>query len=404
MKMYHLKKVSQDITWVGGNDRRLALFENVFPISRGVSYNSYFIDDDKTVLIDTVDRSVSAFFFENLKFLLQNRPLNYVIVNHVEPDHSAALAELVLRYPEVKIIATDKSIRMLKQYFSFEIDSRAVVVTQGDSICTGKHTFDFFTAPMVHWPEVMVTYDAAEQALFSADAFGTFGALDGNLFADELNFKTSWLLDARRYYTNIVGKYGKQVQLLLKKVANLNISRICPLHGPTWRKDIPWFLDLYQKWSSYIPEEKAVLIAYASAYGNTAHASEILASFISDMGVKNIAIYDVSATDRSVILSEAFRCSHLIFAAPTYNAGIFCNMETLLLDIKAHNLQNRTVALIENGSWAPMANSLMHKIISSMENMTILDEKLSIKSSIKEEQLDELKLIANSVVASVEKF
>lgn len=399
--MYCVKEISSDTFWVGGNDRRLALFENVFPIPRGVSYNSYLILDEKTVLLDTVDKSVSGVFFENLEYLLAGRKLDYLVVNHMEPDHCATLQELVLRHPEVKIIGNSKTLVMIKQFFTFDIDSRAVTVKEGDSLSTGKHHFTFVMAPMVHWPEAMVTYDATDKVLYSADAFGTFGALNGNIFADQVDFDRDWMDDARRYYTNIVGKYGTQVQALLNKAAGLEIEMICPLHGPVWRKNIGHFMDKYWKWSTYTPEETAVMVVYASVYGNTENTAEIIASGLSAGGIHNVVMYDVSAVHPSVIVAEAFRCSHIVFASTTYNAGIFCNMETVLLDLKAHNLQNRTVAVVENGTWAASSGKLIKDILASMKNITVLDETLSLKSSLKQEQLPALQALTDAILASV---
>ena len=401
--MHCVKKLQDDLYWIGASDRRLALFENVFPIPRGVSYNAYVVLDEKTVLMDTVDRSVSGQFFENLEHVLAGRKLDYLVVNHMEPDHCATMEELVLRYPEVKIIGNAKTIPMIRNFFRFDIDSRAQVVKEFDTLCTGKHTFTFVMAPMVHWPEAMVTYDTTTKTLYSADAFGTFGALNGNIFADEVNFETEWLPDARRYYTNIVGKYGTQVQALLKKAATIEIEMICPLHGPVWRKNISWFIDKYQHWSRYQPEENAVMIAYASVYGNTENAANILASELADRGVRNVVMYDVSATHPSVIVAEAFRCSHLVFASTTYNAGIFCNMETVLLDLKAHNLQNRTVGIIQNGSWAPTSGGLMRQILGSMKNMNILEYGVDILSSVKDSQMEQLRALADALVESMPK-
>ena len=401
--MHHAISIREDLFWVGGNDRRLALFENVFPIPRGVSYNAYVLLDEKTVLFDTVDKSVSGVFFESLAHVLAGRKLDYLIVNHMEPDHAATMEELVLRYPEVTIVTNAKAVAMIKQFFLFDVDARCKVVAEGDTLTTGRHTLAFLMAPMVHWPEAMVTYDATTKTLFSADAFGTFGALSGNLFADEVDFERDWLDDARRYYVNIVGKYGTQVQALLKKAATVDIDMICPLHGPVWRTNLSWFIEKYQRWSTYTPEDNAVMIAYASVYGNTENAANILASKLAARGVKKIAMYDVSATHPSVIVSEAFRCSHLVFASTTYNAGIFCNMETALLDIAAHNLQNRTVALIENGSWAATAGKLMAELLGKLKNITVLDNKLTIKSSLKEGQLAALDGLADAIAASLKK-
>ena len=401
--MHNAIAIREDLFWVGGNDRRLALFENVFPIPRGVSYNAYVMLDEKTVLFDTVDKSVSGVFFESLAHVLAGRKLDYLVVNHMEPDHAATMEELVLRYPEVKIVTNAKAVAMIKQFFTFDVDSRCVVVKEGDTLATGSHTLTFLMAPMVHWPEAMVTYDITTKTLFSADAFGTFGALSGNLFADEVNFERDWLDDARRYYVNIVGKYGTQVQALLKKAATVDIDMICPLHGPVWRSNIAWFVDKYQKWSTYTPEEDAVMIAYASVYGNTENTANILAAKLAERGAKRIAMYAVSSTHPSVIVAEAFRCSHLVFASTTYNAGIFCNMETALLDIAAHNLQNRTVALIENGSWAATSGKLMREILAKLKNITVLENTVSLKSSLKEEQLPALDALADAIIASMKK-
>lgn len=376
-------------------------FENDYPIPRGVSYNSYILLDEKTVLFDTIDRALTEQFFENMEHVLDGRTLDYVVVNHMEPDHCSTLGEIVRRYPDVKVVCNAKTVPIIKQFYNFDIDSRTVIVKENDTFNTGKHTFTFVMAPMVHWPEVMVTYDMTDKILFSADAFGTFGAMNGNLFADEVNFERDWLDDARRYYTNIVGKYGPSVQTLLKKAAGLDIQMICPLHGPVWREKIGWYIEKYQTWSSYAPEEKAVMIAYGSIYGNTENAAEILACKLADLGVKNIQMYDVSVTHPSVIISEAFRCSNLVFASSTYNGGIFNNMEHLLMDLKAHNLQNRTVAIIENGSWGVMSGKLMAEIIGGMKNMNILEQKVTLKSSLKENQMAELEQLAEAIVASM---
>lgn len=399
--MYCIKKIKDELFWVGGTDRRLTLFENAFPIPRGVSYNAYVLKDEKTVLFDTVDNAIGDQLFENLEAVLEGRTLDYVIVNHMEPDHASTLSEVVRRYPEVKIVCNAKTVAIIKQFFDFDIDSRAVIVKENDTFCTGKHTYTFVMAPMVHWPEVMVTYDMTDKILFSADAFGTFGAMNGNIFADEVNFERDWLDDARRYYTNIVGKFGTSVQTLLKKAAGLDIQMICPLHGPVWRENISWYVDKYLTWSSYAPEERAVMIAYGSIYGNTENAANILACRLADRGVRNIAVYDVSSTHPSVLVSEAFRCSHLVFASVTYNGGIFTNMERVLGDLKAHALQNRTVALMENGSWGLIAAKQMKEIISTMKNMEILEPSLSIKSSLKKGQEAEIDAIADAIAASV---
>ena len=400
--MHCVKKVTDDLYWIGGSDRRLALFENVYPIPRGVSYNSYVLLDEKTVLLDTVDASISGLFFENLEYVLNGRTLDYLIVNHMEPDHCAVIGDVVRRYPDVKVVCNAKTVPMLKQFFNFPVEDRTVIVKEMDTLCTGKHTFAFVMAPMVHWPEAMVSYDTVDKILFSADGFGTFGAINGNLFADEVNFERDWLDDARRYFINIVGKYGVQVQNLLKKAATLEIKMICPLHGPVWRENLGWFIEKYDTWSSYKPEDQAVMIAYASIYGNTENAAEILASKLADKGVKNIAMYDVSVTDPSVIVSESFRCSHLVFAAPSYNGGIFTKMETVLSELKAHSLQNRTVAIMENGTWAPVAGRQMREIFAGMKNIELLEEGVTIRSAVKEAQEASLEALAEKIASSLQ--
>ena len=400
--MHCVKKVTDDLYWIGGSDRRLALFENVYPIPRGVSYNSYVLLDEKTVLLDTVDASISGLFFENLEYVLNGRTLDYLIVNHMEPDHCAVIGDVVRRYPDVKLVCNAKTVPMLKQFFNFPVEDRTVIVKEMDTLCTGKHTFAFVMAPMVHWPEAMVSYDTVDKILFSADGFGTFGAINGNLFADEVNFERDWLDDARRYFINIVGKYCVQVQNLLKKAATLEIKMICPLHGPVWRENLGWFIEKYDTWSSYKPEDQAVMIAYASIYGNTENAAEILASKLADKGVKNIAMYDVSVTDPSVIVSESFRCSHLVFAAPSYNGGIFTKMETVLSELKAHSLQNRTVAIMENGTWAPVAGRQMREIFAGMKNIELLEEGVTIRSAVKEAQEASLEALAEKIASSLQ--
>lgn len=398
--MYCYRKVTEDLYWVGSNDRRLAMFEGVYSVPDGVSYNSYLLLDEKTVLFDTVDKAVKGVFFENIAEVLGERKLDYLVVHHMEPDHSEAIQELVMRYPEVKIICNKKIAGMIKQYFDFDIDSRAILMKEGDSFSTGKHNLVFVMAPMVHWPEVMVSYDTTDKILFSADGFGTFGALNGALFADEVNFERDYLDEARRYYCNIVGKYGDQVQTLLKKAATLDIEMICPLHGFVWRKNIGDFIGKYMHWSSYAPEEYGVVIAYASVYGHTENTAEILACKLRDRGVRTV-MFDVSVTPASDIIAAAFKWSHLVFASTTYNAGIFVNMESLIYDLVAHNIQNRTIALIENGSWAPTSAGLMRKEFEKCKNMNILDKKVTIISSLKRDQLSEIDALADELASTI---
>ena len=400
--MYNVRKVTEDIVWVGASDRRLALFENIFPIPRGVSYNSYVLLDEKTVLLDTVDASVAGQFFENLEHVLDGRKLDYLIVNHMEPDHCAMIGDLVRRYPEVQVVGNTKTFGMIKHFFGTDFAERAVTVKEGDTLATGAHTLHFVMAPMVHWPEVMVTYDEKDKVLFAADGFGTFGALNGNIFADEVDFDRDWLDDARRYYTNIVGKYGASVQALLKKASGLEIAVICPLHGPIWRENLGYILEKYQKWSTYEAEDQAVVILYATMYGNTASAADALAGRLAAKGVKKIAVYDVSNTHVSELISEIFRASHVVFAAPTYNGGIYPVMENLLADMKALAVQNKTVALMENGTWAPMTAKQMREKLAELKNVTILDTQITIKSAMAPEQEGQLEALADAIVASMD--
>ena len=399
--MHNVRKIKDDVFYLGGNDRRLALFENHYPIPRGVSYNSYMVMDEKTVLLDTVDSAISDVFFDNIAYVLGDRKLDYIIVNHMEPDHCANLGRLLEVYPDVQVICNNKTINMINQFFTVDISDRLTLVKEGDTFSTGKHVFTFVMAPMVHWPEVMVTYDTTDKILFSADAFGSWGALNGNLFNDDNNIDRDWLDDARRYYTNIVGKYGPSVQGLLKKAAGLDIQMICPLHGPIIRSDFGYFLDKYQKWSLYEPEDKAVVIAYGTIYGGTAAAADILANKLAERGVKDIHVYDTSKTHSSYILADAFRCSHLVLASSTYNNGIFSSMEHLLHELKAHNLSNRTVALVQNGTWGPNSGKLMREMVEGMKNMTILDGMVTFKSRVKEEHLADLDALADAIVASM---
>ena len=399
--MHSTRKVKDDLIYVGGSDRRLSRFENLFPIPKGVSYNSYVLLDEKTVLFDTADESISRQYIENVVHALNGRPLDYMIVQHMEPDHCSMIDDMLRRYPEAKMVCSAKAVGMYAQFYGTDVAARALVVKEGDKLSTGEHTLHFVMAPMVHWPEVMVTYDEKDKILFSADAFGTFGALAGNIFDDEITFDTVWMNDARRYYTNIVGKYGVQVQALLKKAASLDIEMICPLHGPIWRKDLGLLLEKYQKWSTYEPEDKTVMIAYATMYGNTENAANVLAGMLADKGVKNIAMYDVSETDVSELVAESFRCSHLVLAAPTYNSGIQPKMEAYLSDIKALNLQNRTVAVIDNGTWAATAGKHMIGMLEGMKNMTILENPISIKSALAENQLGALEALADELAKQV---
>ena len=399
--MYCTRKITDNITWVGGSDRRLALFENLFPISRGVAYNSYLIADEKTALVDTVDSSLSRQFLENIYHTLDGRSLDYLIVNHMEPDHCANIEELMFRFPEMKVIGNAKTLNFIRQFYDMELEGRTITVKEGDKLELGRHTLNFFFAPMVHWPEVMVSYEETEKILFAADAFGSFGALDGILFNDEVNFDRDWLDDARRYSSNIVGKYGSQVQAALKKLSALDIQTICPLHGPVWRTDLAYILDKYNHWSTYEPEDKSVVLIYGSMYGDTENAVNVLAAQLAEAGVKNIRVYDASSTHVSVLISEIFRSSHLVLASPTYNAGIYPAMLNLLHDMAALNIQNRTVGLIENGTWAPSAGKSMRTLLEGMKNMTILEPVATVKSALKKDSRDSLSQLKDALVASL---
>ena len=396
--MHCVRKLAEQLYWVGGSDRRLTLFENAFPIPRGISYNAYLLLDEKTVLLDTVDTAIGGLFFENLAQALQGRPLDYLVVSHMEPDHGAMLGELCLRYPNAQIVCTAKSAAMIAQFFNDSLASRIQVVGEKSELCAGGHTLTFLTSPMVHWPEVMVTYEKNQGILFSADAFGTFGAISGHLFADEVEFERDWLPDARRYYANIVGKYGPQVQALLGKLTGADVRMLCPLHGPVWRKDIDWYLRKYQLWSTYQPEESSVLIVYGSIYGHTENAADILAAKLARAGAGPIAMYDVSAADPSLLVAEAFRCSHIVLCSVTHNGGIFHTLDHLLSEWKDHNLQNRTVSIVENGSWAPAAGSLLRKRLDEMKNMRVLERTVTLLSALKPEQEEALGLMAEEIV------
>ena len=396
--MHCTRKVTDGIHWVGANDRRIAKFENMFPVPRGVSYNSYVILDEKTALMDTADSSVAERFMENVEAVLDGRTLDYLVVQHMEPDHCANIGAIIEKYPEVTVVGNAKTMQMIGQFYSGTKAENTLLVKEGDKLSLGEHELNFVTAPMVHWPEVMVTYESKEKILFSADAFGTFGALNGTLFDDEIFFDAVWMEDARRYYTNIVGKYGPQVQALLKKAAGLDIAMICPLHGPVWRNDLELLLEKYDQWSRYEAEEDGVLIVYGSMYGNTENAAEVLAAEIAEQGMKNIKMYDASVTDCSYLIAEAFRYNRIVVAAPTYNAGLFAPIEHFLNDMKALNVQNKKIALLENGTWAPMAGKHMRAIVESMKNMEIVEPVISIKSALQPVQMEEVRTFVGELL------
>ncbi len=399
--MHCFRKITSDLYWVGGSDRRLELFENIFPLSKGVSYNSYLLMDEKTVLFDTADHAIGHQFLENIKAVLNGRALDYLVVNHMEPDHCAMIEELILRYPNMQIIGNAKTFPLISQFFDFDLDGKAITVKEGDTFSSGAHTLHFIMAPMIHWPETMMTYDETDKVLFSADAFGTFGALNGNIFNDEVDFDREWLDETRRYYTNIVGKYGIQVQNVLKKTAELDICVICPLHGPIWRTNLDYIIEKYDTWSRYEPEEAGVMIAYASMYGNTENMAEIFAAILAEAGVKNIRMHNISKTHVSELISDSFKYSHIILAAPTYNNGIYPLMHSYLEDMKALSLQNRTIAVLGNGTWAPQSSKLISAKIGEMKNMRLLDLAITIKSSVKDSHMEEIQSLARQIAAEV---
>ena len=398
--MYCTRKVADDLIWVGADDRRLAMFEGVYSVPRGVSYNSYLLLDEKTVVFDTVDHAVEKTFLENVEHGLNGRTLDYLVVQHMEPDHSATIRTLLMLYPEAEVVCSKKTEGMLRQFFGDAVKMNIKVVGEGDTLKTGKHEFTFLAAPMVHWPEVIVTYDLTTKTLFSADAFGTFGALNGALFADEVDFFRDYLDEARRYYTNIVGKYGVQVQALLKKAATVEIQTICPLHGFVWRENIGAYLEKYQKWSLYEPEVSGVMIAYASVYGNTENAANILACKLRDKGIKT-TMFDVSVAETSEVVAASFQYSHLVFAAPTYNGGIFIKMDEVLRDIEAHSLKNRTVAFMENGTWAVTCGKQMKEIFAGLKGMNLIEDTVTIKSALADGQEEQVEKLAEAIAETM---
>lgn len=398
-----VRKVTEDLYWVGVNDKRLHLFENIHPIPNGVSYNSYLLKDEKNVLFDTVDWSGCREFLKNIEEVLAGEKLDYLIVNHMEPDHAASMEEVLLRYPECKVISNEKAFMFMHQ-FGFNVEGRKDEVKEGDTRCFGKHTVTFVAAPMVHWPEAMVTFDTTNGVLFSADAFGSFGSLDGRLFNDEVNFDRDWIDDARRYFTNIVGKYGPFVQHLLKKASTVPIKMFCPLHGPVWRTDLGYYLDKHDKWSRYEPEEKGVMIVYASMYGNTEAAAHRLATELCEKGVTNIKMYDVSKTHVSYLIADAFKYSHIVLASVTYNLNIYPVMYDFLHHLKLLNFQKRTFGIIENGTWAIRSGALMKNFIDeNLKECTVLGAQVTINSSANEGNEKEFTSLADALVDSINK-
>ena len=383
--------ISEAVKYIGADDTTLDLFESQYQIPNGVSYNSYVILDEKVAVMDTIDERKTDEWFANLENVLNGRTVDYLVISHLEPDHAANIKRAADKFPQAQLVLSAKAKAMLPQFFDIaHLEERCLVVKEGDTLELGTHKLHFVMAPMVHWPEVMVEYEETEKILFSADGFGKFGALS----AEE-----EWTDEARRYFINIVGKYGVQVQTLLKKAAALDIQTICPLHGPVLKENLGFYIGKYLTWSSYEPEEKAVMIAYASMYGNTENLANILAAKLAEAGIHNIAVYDVSNTHVSTLISEAFRCSHIVLAAPTYNGNVYPVMENFLNDMKALAVQKRTVAVLDNGTWAATAGKQMADKITEMKDMKIIEPKVSIKSSLKNEQLEQL----DELVAEIKK-
>ena len=368
-------KITDSILYVGVDDKDLDLFESQYVVPNGVSYNSYVILDEKVTLMDTVDQRATKEWLENLDAVLEGRTIDYLVVSHMEPDHASNAKTLIDKFPNMKIVGNAKTFAMMSQFFDVDLTGRSVVVKEGDTLNLGAHTLQFIMAPMVHWPEVMVTYEQSEKILFSADGFGKFGALD---------VEESWACEARRYYFNIVGKYGAQVQALLKKAATLDIKMICPLHGPILKENLAFYIDKYNTWSSYEPEDEGVFVAYASIHGNTAEAAKEFVEMLRKNGAEKVVIADLSREDMAEAVEDAFRYSKLVVAAASYDAGVFPCMEDFLHHLKAKNYQKRTVGIIENGSWAPSAAKQMKAILEGMKNITICEPVVTIKSTLNE--------------------
>lgn len=396
--MHNTRKINDDIYYLGASDRRIELFENVYPVSQGMSYNSYLITDEKTCLMDSVDESVRGQFLENLQYALNGRNLDYMVVQHMEPDHCSIVPELFRMYPDMKLVASLQAFKMMENFYSLQTEERRLVVKEGDTLKLGKHTLKFIAAPMVHWPEVLMTYDVTDKILFSADAFGSFGAMSGNIFADEIDWDKDFKDEARRYYVNIVGKYGLQTQNVLKKASTLDIQMICPLHAHIWRKDLSTIISLYDTWSKYEAEKDSVVIFYGSIYGNTQNAAEILAMQLAEYGIENVEVFDTSKTHVSFLVSKAFEYKTLVFAAATYNAEIFDTVQNLITELKNHNLSNRRIGLIENGSWAPVAASKMKAQLETFKNMEVVEPVVKVVSSVTDKNVEELSVLAKELM------
>ena len=381
--------ITDTIKYVGTDDRAIDLFESQYIVPNGVSYNSYVILDEKIAVMDGVDERAEEVWFQNLEKVLDGKMPDYLVVSHMEPDHAGNIQKFMEKYPQTQLVVNAKALSMLPQFFTLDMSARSVVVKEGDELSLGNHVLTFVMAPMVHWPEVMVSYEKTEKILFSADAFGKFGALD----AEE-----DWACEARRYYFNIVGKYGMQVQALLKKASALDIRVICPLHGPILSENLDFYLGKYQTWSSYEPEDKGILIAYASIHGNTGKAAEKLAELLRAKGAEKVVVSDLAREDMAEVIEDAFRYDRMVLAAATYDAGVFPCMDSFLARLKSKNFQKRTVGLIENGSWAPMAGKVMKDSLSQMKEITVLEPVVTIKSTLNEASAEQLEFLADALV------
>jgi len=377
--------ITDSIKYIGADDKDIDLFESQYIVPNGISYNSYLIKDEKNVVMDTIDSRKTTEWLANLERELSGQTPDYLVISHLEPDHAYNIGLLAEKYPDMKLVGNAKTFDMLPQFFDFELDNRKIVVNEGDTLNVGEHILQFFMAPMVHWPEVMVTYEQKEKILFSADGFGKFGTLD----TDE-----DWTCEARRYYFNIVGKYGAPVQALLKKAATLDIKMICPLHGPILKENLGFYLSKYDIWSSYTPEDKGTLIAYASIHGNTRTVAEKMAEILKEKGEEKVAITDLTRDDMAEAIEDAFRYDKVILAAASYNAGVFPAMEQFLHHLKGKNYQKRKIGLIENGSWAPSAAKTMKDILEGMKDVTVCDNVVTIKSTMKQDDIAKLENLA----------
>lgn len=402
--MYYPRIINDDIYYIGESDRRLSLFENMFELPKGVAYNSYIIMDEKTALLDGIDESVSERYYENVRAVLNGRDLDYLIVNHVEPDHCSSINNILREYPNAIMVITDKGLNMMHQFYHLEYEDRVMIVGEGDQLKLGKHHLQFVMAPNVHWPEVMMTYDLTDDILFSADAFGAFGAIEGHLFVDQVNYERDWLSEARRYYINIVGRQGASALRVFKKIGdlNLNIKTICPLHGLVFRKpeDIAMIMDKYTKWASYQAEEQGIVLVCASMYGNSQNLNDVLAGMLADRGIPNIRVYDISKTPVSEVISDLFRFSHAIFTCLTYNTELYPGMDALMRELTMLNYANRKIAYLESQSWGGRALKIAQDIFTKSKNLEEVAEPFKIKSSAAPEQLPDLEKFADEIAAS----